>query len=133
MPLLSANIILCENVLTEKTEMSSAIRLLDVLRLAPGTNNAHLFAITRVYSQPGDFGQHTLRITANDRNAGLITQAPDYRFQSGYRIDPSGPGGFVLTTEFNIDVSLLRLPTTCVVNAFLDSQLVAHTPLTLSR
>lgn len=106
---------------------------MDTLKLGTGSNFAHFFAITRLASQPGDFLEHTLRIQVTGKSGDLISQADDYQFQYGYRIVASDPGGFVLTTEFNIDVRPLALPIGCLVNAFLDGQSVARTPLMLRR
>jgi hypothetical protein len=62
MPLLSANILVCETVLTEKTDMLSAIRMMDTIRVAPSNNSVHFYVVTRVMSQPEDFSQHVLKV-----------------------------------------------------------------------
>lgn len=134
MALLSANIILCETVLNEQQiAMPSAIRMMDSIRLARGSNYAHFFAVTRLSCQPGDFQQHALRITVTDSQAQVVSSAPVCQFHYGYAINAVGPGGFILTTEFQLDVSALSLPATCLINAYLDGEYVAHTPLMLSR
>jgi hypothetical protein len=137
MPLLSANIIVCENVLTENPDIGgpvpSAIRTISVIALPPGNNSAHFFALTFLSSQPGDFSPHTVQIQVTGKSGTFIAQAPPLTFRYGYLIDPSGPGGYILRTEFNVDVSAYNLPLGCLVSAFLDGSAVARTPLMLLR
>lgn len=133
MALLSANVIVCETVLFEKTDIESAIRIMDTLTLAPGNNFAHFFVVTFLNSQPGDFLQHILKIQVTHQDGPLIAETAEYQFMYGYKIDLSGPGGFILTTEFNIDTAPLAMPAGCLINAFLDGQSVARTPLMLRR
>src|SRR5271169_4451188 len=102
MSLLSANIIVCETVLTEKTDVLSAIRMMDTIKIAPNNNAAHFYALTRVTSQPGDFSQHVLKIQMMHQNGASIIEAPECQFSYGYKMDINGLGGFILTTEFTI-------------------------------
>ncbi len=133
MPLLTANIIVCETILVEKTDVISAIRVMNTLSLAPGNNFAHVFVVTFLASQPRDLSQHILKVRVTQLNGLTIAEAPDYPFVYGYRFDVSGLGGFTLTTEFNIDTSGLGIPSNCAVSADLDGQPVARTTLTLRR
>jgi hypothetical protein len=133
MSLLSANVLVCETILTEKTDVLSAIRMMDTIRIAPGNNTVHFYVVTRVTSQPGDFLPHALRIQVTHQAGSLVIEAREHQFVYGYKLDISGPGGFILTTEFTIDVSGMSLPAGCLVNAFLDGQSVARTPLMLRR
>jgi len=134
MPLLSANVIVCETALAEKTtEVLSAIRMMSVLTLASENDIAHFFVVTFLTCQPGDFSSHILRIQVTDGSGPLIAEAADYAFSYGYKVDPTGPGGFTLTTEFTVDTRPVRLPVDCLISAFLDGQSVARTPLRLRR
>jgi hypothetical protein len=107
--------------------------MMSAITVARGNSTARFFSVTFVSSQPGDFEQHQLRIQVTDRNLRLIAQANDWPFQFGYLLDPSGPGGFTLTTEFNIDVTPYQLPLHCLVSAFVDGQTVARAPIMLRR
>jgi hypothetical protein len=135
MPLLSANILVCELVLWEKTDVPTIVRAMSVIGLSPTRQFAHFFSVTTVNCHPGDFLTHALRVGVSDRTGAFIAQAPPYNFVYGYKVDPAGVGGFVLTSEFNLDVSQISLPTSCLVSAFLDSEPnpVAKTPLILRR
>ncbi|HTW66739.1 MAG TPA: hypothetical protein VME17_19100 [Bryobacteraceae bacterium] len=133
MAFLSANILICETVLTEKTDVLSAIRMMDTIKIAPGNNSVHFYSMTRVSSMPGDFDPHVLKVQVTHQNGTLITEAPEHRFQYGYRMDLGGPGGFILTTEFTIGIETLPLPAGCLVTANLDGKSVARMPFMLRR
>ncbi|MGA3203423.1 MAG: hypothetical protein ABSF12_13140 [Bryobacteraceae bacterium] len=136
MALLSANMAVCETVLWEKkSDVPTLVRAMTALNLGSGNNLARFFVVTGVYSQPGDYLQHTLRVTATDQAGNSIAHAAPYNFAYGYELDPNGPGGFILTTSFDLDVSQLRLPLHCLISAFLDNEPrpVASTPLMLRR
>ena len=102
---LSANIIACETVLSERTEIVSAVRILNVLAIGAGNNFARFSTLTFVTSQPGDLGQHNLQVRMQTMHGELVAQAPGYPFVYGYKIDLTGPGAFMLTTNFNIDLT----------------------------
>lgn len=131
--LLSANILLCESVLTEKSEVSSAIRIVNVVTAAPGQATAHFFAHTMLNSQSLEPTPHVLQIQIFTREGQPVSSAPEYRFVYSNRVDVSGPGAFNLTTEFNIDLSHFPPMAYYVVAAFLDGQRVATTPIMLRR
>jgi hypothetical protein len=138
MALLSANLILCDTVLWETPpkggKVPSVIRLMSSISVPPGNDLAHFFAVTFLSSQPGDFLRHELKIQVTDKSGKtVISQAADWDFVYGYILDPSDPGGFILTTEFNIDIRPYQLPLGCLVSACLDGQIVARTPLILRR
>lgn len=137
MALLSANIVLCETVLWEKPQIGgntpSLIRVMSAVALPLGHNFAHFFSVTFLTCQPGEFSEHKLRIQITDKKANGIAYAPEWKFKYGYLLDPFGPGEFILTTEFNIDVQPYQLPLGCLVSAFLDDQIVARTPIMLRR
>jgi hypothetical protein len=133
MPLLSANIVVCESALTEKSGMVSAIRMMDTITLAPGNTIARFYIVTRLSCQSGDFSQHVLKIQVTHQNEALIVEAPEHPFRYGYKMDIDGPGGFILTTETAVDTVSFSMPARCVVTAFLDGRPVARTPLMLRR
>src|ERR1700722_1329953 len=122
MALLSANIAICETVIWETNNVPTLVRVLTILALGPGTTFARFSAVTGLNSQPGDYDQHTLQVMITDRAGNRIDDAKPYNFVYGYKIDPAGPGGFILTTAFNLNISQMQLPLHCLVSAFLDNQ-----------
>ena len=135
---LSANLVLCETVLWETAkgggQLASAIRVMGAIDLAPTATSAHFYAVTFLTCQPGDFAQHGLTVKATDKTGMTVIQAAtEWKFNFGYILDPSGPGSFILATEFNINVTSHQLPLGCLVSAFMDNQLVARAPLMLRR
>ena len=134
MALLSANILLCEFVLWERNDIPTMVRTMSTIALSPTRQSAHFFAVTTVHCQPGDFGFHSLLVGVSE-GGNFISRTPPHSFQYGYKIDPSGAGGFILTSEFNLDVSQLRLPMNDFVCAYLDTlpEPVAKTPLMIRR
>ena len=55
MPLLSANIIVCESVLSEKTDVASAIRILNALNVSPSRDFVSFKVHTILSSTPWTF------------------------------------------------------------------------------
>ena len=133
MPLLSANIVLCETALAEATRVTSAIRIIDVITLAPVNNVARFFSLVFLSCSSLDLSPHMLKVRLTTSQGAPVTEAPDYQFYYGFHVDPNGPGAFNLKTEFNVDTSNLMLPTTCLVYADLDGQNVARTTIRLRR
>ena len=133
MPLLSANTLVCETVLWEKTDVPTLVRVMSALALGPGNNFAHFFVVTFLSCQPGDSLSHTLRVQITNPNGQPIAEAQPFPFNYGYKVDPNGPGAFILATEFNIDVTRTGLPVNGLVSAFLDDQSVTCVPLMLRR
>ncbi len=66
----------------------------------------------------------------SDGNWVPVAEAPAHDFHYAYKVDSSAPGAFLLTTEFNVDISRLTLAT-YYIQARLDGAVVAQTPLTL--
>lgn len=133
MALLSANVIACETVLFEKNDVPSAVRIMSVLTLPPGRTDAHFFSVTFLHCQPGDHIPHKLRIHVARSDGSLVADAPEHPFLYGYRVDPRGPGAYILTTEFNIDVTRLAMPCDCLIIASLDGNAVARAPVMLRQ
>jgi len=62
----------------------------------------------------------------------VVSEATE-SFVYGYAVDPSGPGGYMLTTEFTLDPKPLQIPGLYFIQAILDGELATQTPLTLLR
>ena len=110
---------------------------MDTLTLPAGTVFARFYALTRIDSQPGDFQPHVLQVRLAFPDGGgwvPVATAPDQRFFYGYKLERAGPGGFNLTTEFNIDLRPLSWPSkTYWIQVSLDGQFLNQCPLTLLR
>jgi hypothetical protein len=132
---LAVNMVICETVLTEKdTDIVSMIRTMNCLTIVPNTNNsAHFFVVTSVASQPGDFLRQVMKVQMCTRDAKLVAEAPEYPFIYGYKIDPMGPGGFTLATEFTLDLSPLEPLGLYLLCAFVDGEIEAKTALARRR
>ena len=133
---LAVNLIICEAVLTEKvTDVISAIRIMNCLTVVPATNNfAHFFVVTSVASQPGDHLPHVMQVQMVTRDGQrAVAEAPAYTFVYGYKIDPAGPGGFYLTTEFTLDLRPLEPLGHYLICALVNGEIAARSPLMLRR
>jgi len=133
---ISAAVLVCETVLAEKTGGSSAIRIMDVLWIGQSSPVIRFFVLTYVHCDPGDFNSHTLKVQMIVRASGdwaVVSEAKVESFVYGYAVDPSGPGGYMLTTEFTLDPKPLQIPGLYFIQAILDGELATQTPLTLLR
>jgi hypothetical protein len=132
---ISSSVMVCETVLIEKSDVLSAIRIMDTLTLPAGVAFARFYAVTRINSQPGDFQSHVAQVQMaylEGTESVSVATAPDHRFFYGYKRDRIGPGGFNLTTEFNIDLKPLTWAgVTYWIQVFLDGQYLNQSPLTL--
>jgi hypothetical protein len=130
---LSANLFLCEKVLTEpNTGTLTAVNITDTLRTAPSSTVCRFFAMTLIYGYAGDTSQHVLSVRISRFNGEIIHQARDFPFKNAYRNDPKAPGGLHVYTEFVIDVAQLgAVETAYVVWAFVDGEAVAKAPVML--
>jgi hypothetical protein len=133
----SVSLIVCEAVLNEeKTGAVSAIRIMDILMIGRQSPVARFFVLSYVHSRPLDFAKHTAKVRLSGFRDGqwiIFADAPDHSFEYSYRIDPSGPGGFMLTTEFNLDLATIGELGTFWVQLSIDGTMVEQTPLTLLR
>jgi hypothetical protein len=134
-PLLSANIVLCEKAITEKdTNRINLVRVTDIISLASGNNVGYCDAVTFLTSTPYDLCSHVLSVKMCTFGGQPVVTAPDYDFTYGYKVNPAGPGGLRLVTNFTIDFRLIGpLETAYVVWAFVDGEAAAKTPLMLRR
>jgi hypothetical protein len=131
-----ASIIVCESVLTEKTGVGSAIRIMDILTVGPASLSARFFVMTFLHPTQLDLGTHALKVQMLGlRNANwvIVADAPEYKFSYGYEVDVSGPGALQLTTEFNVDIAALGQLGTFFIQAIVDGNFLIQTPLTLRR
>lgn len=132
---LSSSILLCELVLNEPTGRISLIRVIDVINTPPGVP-AHFFSLTYLHSDLSDYLPHVLQVQVAKwefDHWDVLAAAPPQPFLYGYKLDPSGPGAFALSTEFNLNVERLGGRGTVFVQALVDGQLVTQTPLMLRR
>src|ERR1700686_1868519 len=107
----SVSLIVCESVLhEEKTGAVSAIRIMDILMIGSLSAVARFFVLSYVHSRPLDFEQHIAKVQLTGLRDGKwvsVADAPPHPFVYSSRMDPSGPGGFMLTTEFNLNLANL--------------------------
>jgi hypothetical protein len=133
----SVSLIVCESVLhEEKTGAVSAVRIMDVLTVGIQTQVARFFVLSYVHSRPLDFDRHIAKVqlTGSRGNQWItVADAPEHPFEYSYRITPSGPGGFMLTTEFNLNLATIGELGTFWVQLSIDGIMVEQTPLTLLR
>jgi hypothetical protein len=134
--LLAANVIICESVLNEKTDVASAIRILNALTIAPAQNFATFRVHTMLTSTPMDFQQHIVKVwmrPIENENSVMVADAPEFRFVFANKLDFSGPGAFNLTTTFTLDLRPLGTLGHYFVSVSLDGQIVANAPIMLRR
>jgi hypothetical protein len=130
----SVSLIVCESVLNENTGATSAIRIMDVLTIGRLSRAARFFVITYLHSRVGDFGQHVAKVQLAGLRGGQwvsVADAPPHSFVYSYRMDPTGPGAFMLTTEFNLDLTTFGDLGSFWVQLSVDGEYVEQTPLTL--
>jgi hypothetical protein len=133
---ISAAVLVCETVLAEKTGGPSAIRIMDSLWIGQFAPVIRFFVLTYLHCHPGDFNSHILKVQMVGRASGdwaVVSEAQAESFVYGYQIDPSGPGGYMLTTEFTLDPKPLQIPGLYFIQAILDGELATQTPFTLLR
>ncbi len=108
---------------------------MSAINLGPNSQTVHFFVVTSLNSQPGDFGPHKLTVSVADMDGKTIAYTLPAEFKYGYKLDPDGPGGFIMTTEIVFDLSSIPLPVHLTVAAFLDSEPnpVSYAPLMLRR
>ncbi len=136
--LISASVIICESVLAEKTtELISAIRIHNVVNVPIQATFAHFFVLTYLHAQAADVKHHTLQVQLGrweDEKWVPYAAAQPRTFVYGRKVDPTAPGAFILTTEFNLDLRPMPAALgTFLVHASLDGESCAWAPLTLRR
>lgn len=132
--LLTANVIICESVLSEKTDVSSAIRILNALTISPTQTVATFRVHTMLASTPMDFEQHSVQVWMRPMQKDIVVaSAPAFKFVYGNKLDYSGPGAFNLTTTFTVDLHKLGALGHFLISVTLDGQMVASAPIMLRR
>src|ERR1700685_2851068 len=103
-------VVICEAFFREANVPVSAILIQDIVRVRPGSDAARFFVLTFLHSDVFDPTSHALQVRMHGWNGTAwvqVAEAPPYTFQYHYGADPVAPGGFVLTTEFNLNLSTL--------------------------
>ena len=124
------SLLVCQLVLREAGPVS-AIRIQDVITVNSWTF-ANFFVMTFLHSDAPDGNQHILRVVMFDAKRTSVAAGSDYRFVYQHGVDPTAPGAFLLTTEFNLDLTPIE-PGVYHIEAWLDGTRVARTPLMLRR
>ena len=86
--------------------------LSDALWIGQFSPAIRFFVLTYLHCTPGDFSSHILKVQMVGRGDdwAVVAEAKEESFVYGYAIDPSGPGGYMLTTEFTLDPKPLQIP-----------------------
>ena len=128
MSIISANVIACEDVLTEKSEIFSAIKILSAMNVSRATTHVCLYTLATIFSTHSDYVQHVMSVRIDTPDGVRIAIGADYPFYYGYKVDPQGYGGFTLKTRFSLELS--KLPGNLgwfLVSVDVDREVVAKT------
>ena len=110
---------------------------MDALSLGASSQSARFFVLTYLHSHPNDQASHRIKVQMVGRSGETwvtAASAPEEPFLYGYKVDPSAPGAFLLTTEFNLDLRPIEhMLGLFYIQVFVDGEFVAQTPLTLRR
>lgn len=134
--LLSANLILCESVLTEATGTKTAVRMVNFFTIPyAGNPLIHFFALSFLTCRGPDTSRHVAKVDMVEITSGVpVAEAPEHPFFYGFAPDiPNGPGAFSLSTEFNLDTSKVRVPSPYLVRLRLNGVVEGQTLLMLRR
>jgi hypothetical protein len=110
------------------TNLPTAVRVLNAVqvRVLP----VHFFALTSLHKIGLDFFPHELQVAVLDPHHNRVAEAPISRFVYGYNISKEAPGGYVLGTQFELQISEFGV---FWVQAFLDKELAIQVPILLLR
>jgi hypothetical protein len=137
MALLSANIVVSESLLWEDSlQLGTLVRVITAINVGASSKSVRFWVLTSLSSEPGGLEEeHILTIAVADRNGKTIAHTEPTTFHYGAKLDPNGPGGFMLRTEIILDLEPIELPIHLQVAAFLDLEKspVCRTPLMLRR
>jgi hypothetical protein len=110
---------------------------MSVITVNPEATTIHFTVVTALNSHPGDHEKHLLLIQITDWKNNIVAQAEPYEFEHGYIIDPTGPGGFIMTTQVVLEIAKMPsvLPCQLLIQAFVDRipDNVSSTPLLVRR
>jgi hypothetical protein len=129
---ISANVIACEDILTEKTEIFSAVKILSAYKISRETMHLNFYSLAIATSTPGDYSRHVMSVQMKTPAGLTVAAGADYQFNYGYKIDPLGYGGFSLKTKFTLELS--KLPPELgwfFLWVYVDGEPVAKTVFTL--
>ena len=134
----SVGLLICESVLNENTGAVSAIRIMDILTVGAFSPAARFVVLSYLHARTVDFAQHTAKVQMlGIRNGSwaIVAEAPPHVFVYSYGTLPPGigPGAFMLTTEFNLNLTTFGELGTFWVQLSIDGELEEQTPITLLR
>lgn len=116
---------------------TTAVRILDVIRCGRLSQAVRFFVLTYLHSERADFQNHTLKVRMVEHKASgesfRIAEAPEASFKYARNLVKTGPGAFMMTTTFNLELAPLGSLGTYFIEAHVDGKRVAETPLTLLR
>ncbi len=133
----STSLLICEAVLQEADGGTTAVRILDIIRCGRLSQAVRFFALTYLHSEPSDLQDHALKVQMIEYKANgesiIVADAPEAPFRYGRNILKTGPGAFMMTTTFNLELTPLGSLGTYFIQALVDGKRVAEVPLTLLR
>ena len=132
----SVSLLICESVLNETTGAVSAVRIMDVLTVGSLSRAVRFFVVSYLHSHTIDFAQHVAQVQMLGLRDGQwisVASAPPQTFVYSYKMASGAPGAFLLTTEFNLDLTTFGELGTFWIQLSVDNDLVEQTPLTLLR
>lgn len=134
--IISACALICEAVLVEKSGLQSAMRIMDTLLIAPGATTAQFTVWTTIRSGPMDITPHVLQVfmRKGSLQGSVVARAEAYTFRYGYGaggFNLADPGGFSLTTNFNVTLAEIGGLGMYYLQVDLDQQLLTCIPLRL--
>jgi len=129
-PFATANVLICEDVVRDGAFLN-AVHVFSVITIERWKQPKFRFkAITHLTSQPGDIIPHNFAVQLERYDGYVAAYTIPIQFVFGYALDPSGPGGYFMTTNFEIDAQLY-VPGNYAVVVYVDRQAVASTALML--
>ena len=129
-PFATANVFVCEDVVKDGA-LLNAVHIVNVITLERWRQPKFTFkALTYLTSQPGDTASHTFAVQLERYDGYVAAYSVPIQFVFGYAIDPSGPGGYFMTTNFEVDAALY-VPGNYAVVIYVDRQAVASAALML--
>lgn len=137
--IISAGALICQAVLIEKNGLQSAMRIMDAIVIGPGMATVQFTVWTTIRSQPTDRAPHVLQVfmRKGSLKGDVVARAEPYQFRYGYGSgvlgNLSGPGGFSLTTNFNVNVVEIGGLGVYYLQVDLDQVYLTCVPLTLRQ
>jgi hypothetical protein len=129
-PFATANVFICEDVVKDGSFLN-AIHVFNVITIEKLKQPRFKFkTLAYLTSQPGDTAPHSLAVQMERYDGYIAAYTTPTQFVFGYAIDPSGPGGYFMTTNFEIDAALY-VPGNYAIVVYVDRQAVASAPLRL--